>query len=67
MALDRARLRPGVDCALDAGHGGVPRMVNITGLELDFNYLPSLNASAYISEKKNSEDGRDEAYGIVVV
>ena len=57
MALDRARLRPGVDCALDAGHGGVPCMVNITGLELDFNDLPSLNASAYISEKKTRRMG----------
>jgi hypothetical protein len=42
MALDRARLRPGVDCALDAGHGGVPRVVNIAGLELDLDYLPAL-------------------------
>ena len=42
MAFDRARLRPGVDCALDAGHGGVPCMVNFARLELDFDYLPAL-------------------------
>jgi hypothetical protein len=42
MALDSARLRPGVDCALDAGHGGVPCMENLAGLELYLNYLPAL-------------------------
>ena len=42
VALDGAGLRPRVDCALDAGHGGVPCMVNIAGLELDLDYLPAL-------------------------
>ena len=42
VALDGARLGPGIDCALDAGHGGVPRVVNLAGLELDLNYLPAL-------------------------
>lgn len=42
VALDGARLGPGVDCALDAGHGGVPCVVNVAGLELDLNYLSAL-------------------------
>jgi hypothetical protein len=42
VALDGARLGPGVDCALDAGHGGIPCVVDFTGLELDLDYLPAL-------------------------
>lgn len=42
VALDGARLGPGIDCALDAGHGGVPCVVDLAGLELDLNYLPAL-------------------------
>lgn len=42
VALDGMRLGPGVDCALDAGHGGIPCLVNIAGLELDLDYLPAL-------------------------
>lgn len=69
MALDGARLRPGVDCALDAGHGGVPCVVNVAGLELDLHYL-----SALFYERKciNFEGGiffarRKGAYGVVDV
>lgn len=42
VALDGARLGPGVDCALDAGHGRVPCVVNVAGFELDLDYLPAL-------------------------
>ena len=42
VALDGVRLGPGIDCALDAGHGGVPCVVNVAGLELDLDYLPAL-------------------------
>lgn len=42
VALDCARFGPGVYCALDAGDGGVPRVVNFAGLELDLDYLPPL-------------------------
>jgi len=41
VALDGVRLRPRVDCALDAGHGWVPCVINIAGLKLDLNYLPA--------------------------
>ena len=51
MALDGARLGPSVDCALDAGHGGVPCLVNLTGFELDLDYLPAL----FFSKKKKKE------------
>jgi len=42
MALDGARLRPCVNCALDAGHGRVPCVVDVACPETDFDYLPSL-------------------------
>lgn len=45
MALDGVRLRPRVDCALDAGHGWVPCVINISRLKLDLNYLPALYRS----------------------
>ena len=42
MTLDGAWLRSRVDCTLDAGYGGVPCVVDVTGLELDLDYLPAL-------------------------
>ena len=53
MALNCAWLRPGVDCALDAGHGGVPCVENFAGLKLDLDYLPALY-NAYIRGKIHS-------------
>ena len=42
VALDGAGLGSRVDRALDTGHGGVPRLIYISGLELDLDYLPAL-------------------------
>lgn len=42
MALDGVGLRPRVDCALDAGDGRVPCVIDIARFELDFDYLPAL-------------------------
>jgi len=42
VALDGVGLRPRVDCALDTGYGGIPSVVNISRLELDLDYLPTL-------------------------
>jgi hypothetical protein len=42
VSLDGVGLRPRVDCALDAGYGGVPCLINIAGLELNLDYLPAL-------------------------
>lgn len=42
VALDSAGLGSRVNRALDTGHGGIPCLVYISGLELDLNYLPAL-------------------------
>ena len=42
VALDSAGLGSRVNRALDTGHGRIPRLVYISGLELDLNYLPAL-------------------------
>lgn len=42
VALDGARLGSSVDCTLDAGHGWVPCVVNVSRFKLDLNNLPAL-------------------------
>ena len=42
VALDGAGLGSRVNRALHTGHGWVPRLINVSGLELDLDYLPAL-------------------------
>jgi hypothetical protein len=42
VALDGARLGSRVDRTLDAGHGWVPCVINVSRFKLDLNNLPAL-------------------------
>ena len=56
--LDGVSLGSCVDRALDTGHGRIPRLVNMSWLELDLDYLPTLQSQKTLIRKRHVDRKR---------